>query len=103
MQAKRIVFEGTDVLHAATILRLRQLKISQGAFFRFFLEKFVNESECLESFVERLVSDVSPLGKRSVSTLTKYRAAGKENISSLNLSMEEREEIFDILELENFD
>ena len=103
MKAKRVVFESTDVLHAAAVLRLRQLKISQGSFFRFFLEKFVNESECLESFVEQLVADISPLGKRSVSTLIKYRAAGKENIASLNLSAKERDEIFDILELENFD
>ena len=97
------MFESTDVLHAATLLKLRQLKVTQTAFFTFFLEKFVNESSCLELFLEELVSNCSSLGKKSVSSLSKYRDLGKNNASSLRLTECEKKEIFDILELENFD
>ena len=103
MNKKKIIFEGTDVAHAALVLRLRQLKVSQGAFFRFFLDKFLSEDKTLEGFTESLISDVTPLGKRTSALLKKSSRKGKANLASAGLTQEERDNIFDILEMENFE
>lgn len=99
---KRIVFEDYDVVHAALILKLRHLKVSQRDFFQYFIEMFLSESDCLTSFTERLLAEKSSLGLRSKSKRANSVQAGNALMNSLNLSKQERDDIFDILETENF-
>ena len=79
------------------------MKVSQRSFFEFFLNAFVTERGCLDAFTEKLIEECSPVGKKSAALLQKTKSRGNKDLDSLNLSEREREEIFDILELENFD
>ena len=103
MNKKKIIFESTDASHEALILKLRQIKVSQKSFFNFFMKSFLGEEEYLTAFTSELISQCSPIGKKSSLLLQKSKELGEQKLDSLNLSKEEREEIFDILELENFE
>ena len=103
MELKRVVFTDLDVNHAALLIKLRKIKVSQGDFFRFLVKSFIQEDEGLDPFLKKLVNECSSLGKRPKDSLRRATDLGREASRSLGLSDSEKEDIFDILELENFD
>ena len=103
MAIKRVIFRDHDYNHAALINKLSSLKVSQNDFFQFFVEVFLSEDVVLDRFVEKLMINKSRLGSRPRSKLEKQVKTGREVGSKLGLTHSERDDIFDILEKENFD
>ena len=103
MAIKRIVFKEHDHNHAALVVKLGNMKVTQNDLFQFFVSLFISDSKCLVEFTEKLVSEKSRLGKKPRVKLAKHMSQGRASSSSLGLTDEERSDIFDILEKENFD
>ena len=100
MNLKRVVFEEYDVNHAALILKLRGIKVSQKDFFQYFVRLFLEDHECLSGFRENLLLNKSSLGKKPQKAYKSATQAGLNQLKSFNVSNEEVEEIFDLLEAE---
>ena len=98
MKLKRIVFEEYDVNHAALILKLKTIKVSQKDFFQSFVRFFIEAHPCLDSFSEHLLESKSRLGNKPRKVLHSSLAEGKARVKSFNISNEEVEDIFDLLE-----
>ena len=99
-EVKRIIFRDYDTNHAGLLTKLKTMRIKQNEFFQFFVEMFITDDPCLNLFREKLIQDKSRLGKRSGAKYISGFYEGQANLNSMNLTQEEREEIFDLLELE---
>ena len=98
MKLKRVVFEEYDVNHAALISKLRTIKVSQKDFFQSFIRLYIEAHPCLEEFSEYLLESKSRLGSRPRKTLESSVVEGRSRLASFNISSEEVEGIFDLLE-----
>ena len=98
MKLKRVVFEEYDTNHAALILKLKSIKVSQKDFFQSFTRLFLQGHPTLDGFTEYLMDSSSKLGKKPRKTLHSSALEGKSNLESFNLTDEEVSGIFDILE-----
>ena len=103
MAIKRTVFKDEDCNHAALIGKLREIKVTQNDFFQFLVEMFISDDESLASFTARLIEGRSKLGRKPKKKLGEHVNSGRLLKADLGLSDEERSNIFDILEKENFD
>ena len=98
MKLKRVVFEEYDTNHAALILKLRSMKVSQKDFFQSFTRLFLQGHPILDGFTDYLMDSGSKLGKKPKKALRSSTLEGRSSLESFNLTGEEVEEIFDILE-----
>ena len=100
MKEKRIIFRDCETRHASLLSKLRTIKVTQNNFFQFVLEMFITDDPCLDSFEEKLLETKSTLGSSPRSTRSSLLKQGRENAENLLLSGEEKDEIFDLLELD---
>ena len=103
MIRKRIVFEELDKNHADLVIKLRSMGISQKDFFQGILRAYIDDDPNLDEFFEGITQRYSKLGKAPREIVRKAQKQGKILKNSFSLTDEEKENIFDILELENFD
>ncbi len=103
MQLKRIFFEDLDKNHADLILKLRTMGITQKEFFQHTVKAFINDDPALRDYFESLVQEKTRLGKKPIGKVTSALRVGRTKASQLGLTEKEKSDIFDILELENFD
>lgn len=100
MKEKRIIFRDCETRHASLLSKLKTIKVTQNNFFQFVLEMFITDDPCLGEFEEKLLSSKSTLGSSPRNTRSALTKQGQENAESLLLSGEEKDEIFDLLELD---
>jgi len=98
LKEKRVVFKECETRHASLLSKLRTYKISQNIFFQFVVEMFITDDPCIVAFEEKLLDSHSSLGQNPRQTLRDLASRGKANFDMLNISNEEREELFDLLE-----
>lgn len=94
---KRVVFESTSHIHASLVSKLRLMKISQKKFFNSFLELFLKDDEALWPFKEKLMSEVSSLGRESKRKIYSSELVGRQRMRLVALSESEKQTIFDLI------
>lgn len=97
---KDISFKEVDKTHAEFRIRLHYDGMQQSYFFRsivaLYLEKDPDMLKCVEKMKDVYTAEGKKVRKSSLSLIKK----GKDNMKKLNLSDEEKENIFNILEEE---
>ena len=100
---KRIFFEELDKNHADLILKLRSKGLTQKRFFQHIVRAFIDGDNTLETFFDNLIRKESRFGQRTQKKLSAAVEKGHIIKKKYGLTEEEKSNIFDILEGENFD
>ena len=103
MQMKRIIFEELDKNHADLILKLRSRGLTQKKFFQYVVRAFIDDNSSLKSFFDTMMQRESRLGKKVQKKISRSTDKGRRLLQEFDLTEEEKSNIFDILEVENFD
>jgi len=96
---KRIVFTENDHRHAQLVLKLKYLRMSQSAFFRYIITGFLEEDPNIIKYIDR-VSNRSKSKKAKTANLKKK---GQQKLQDLALSDGDVENLFDMIEQDHPD
>ena len=103
MLNKRVVFEELDKNHADLIIKLRARGLTQKVFFQSLVRAFIDDDPGLMAFFDDLVEKKTKFGKGTLTRINKAVQKGRETKKMYGLTDAEKENIFDILEQENFE
>ena len=97
---KKVIFACLDKTHAELLIRLRHDGFRQGEFFRNFVSLYLKNDSRVLSITEELREEKQKYGKKKRKEIqdSYVRRSDKEKLYGLTEA--EKEEIFDLLELE---
>ncbi len=101
MRKKKIIFQDLESKHATLKVRLRHDGVRQGEFFSFLVDKYINNDKRIISIMSELREKKKTLSKKRRKINTNDIEKGKELEQLFNLSEEQKNEIYDILEREH--
>ena len=91
---KRIVFTDNDHRHAQLVLKLKYLRLSQAAFFRHIITGLIEDDPRIVEYT----NDVSFKSKNKREKTAKLQKIGDQKLRDFQLSEEDVEDIFDLIE-----
>ena len=91
---KRIVFTENDHRHAKLVIKLKQIEITQAAFFRHIITGVIEDDPRILEYV----NEISKISKLRKAEKTKLQNIGNQKMKDFNLSDEDVVDIFDLIE-----
>ncbi len=98
MKKKKIVFYEHDHRYAEFKIRLEYDRIRQGDFYRFILERYINNDADMLSLVEKYKIENCVMGKKRLNQVRGDFEASRRLLTDLGITSDDREEIFDMIE-----
>ena len=98
MTKKRVFFWENDEQHARMLTRLRYDKLKQGDFFRSLIRFYVDNDVLMAHIIERVKKEHSTMGKAKSKAALENIKKGEDMKRKLNLSEDEKNFIYDLIE-----
>ncbi len=102
LRRKKIMFYDTEERQASLRIRCQYDQLSQSQFFRIMLSGYLEGDSGIVKYIERFKKEHSLQGQKKRAYIEKMHEAGDRTKRAFGLDKEDIENIFDILEKDEF-